>query len=325
MDVDIKSTGIIFGRFVMADFRGVNCPICNDTFDEDSDIVVCPDCGAPYHRECYKQKGHCVFEDKHKDNENWQADYKQDEQIKPKVCKNCKHNNTADAKFCEKCGFPFNLNVDFNFSQESYTKSEASSHDNDNKFPGGSFFSFVLDRLGGVNKNENFDGVSADELADFIGNSSRYYLPEFKRIKEGGKTKFNFAAFVFSSYWFFYRKQYKWGIIASIVLTIFSIYDIICNLAYIVDPSYQITKTGVIISYVCYFLYISCKVLVSIFANKIYYKHCIKKVKKIKSISPTIDAYRSNLKTKGNVSILAASLVGMLSVVLMYGAMYFFS
>ena len=29
------------------------------------DIVVCPECGAPHHRECYEKEGHCHFADKH--------------------------------------------------------------------------------------------------------------------------------------------------------------------------------------------------------------------------------------------------------------------
>ena len=41
----------------MLDYTHIKCPVCGDTFKEDDDIVVCPQCGAPYHRACYQEKG----------------------------------------------------------------------------------------------------------------------------------------------------------------------------------------------------------------------------------------------------------------------------
>lgn len=35
------------------DYRGQHCPICGKEFCDGDDIVVCPECGTPYHRECY--------------------------------------------------------------------------------------------------------------------------------------------------------------------------------------------------------------------------------------------------------------------------------
>ena len=37
------------------------CPICSEKFKADDDIVVCPKCGAPYHRSCYEKEGRCIF------------------------------------------------------------------------------------------------------------------------------------------------------------------------------------------------------------------------------------------------------------------------
>ena len=36
------------------------------------DIVVCPECGAPYHRACYQEKGQCIFEELHKAGKAWE-------------------------------------------------------------------------------------------------------------------------------------------------------------------------------------------------------------------------------------------------------------
>lgn len=49
----------------MADYTGIKCPVCDKPFQPGDDIVVCPQCGAPYHRECYQQEGKCKFDDLH--------------------------------------------------------------------------------------------------------------------------------------------------------------------------------------------------------------------------------------------------------------------
>ena len=44
---------------------GIPCVACGKKFTPEDDIVVCPECGAPYHRACYKELGHCVHADRH--------------------------------------------------------------------------------------------------------------------------------------------------------------------------------------------------------------------------------------------------------------------
>ncbi len=41
------------------------CPVCDKDFKDGDDIVICPSCGAPYHRACYQQVGQCVFTARH--------------------------------------------------------------------------------------------------------------------------------------------------------------------------------------------------------------------------------------------------------------------
>lgn len=37
------------------DYTGLNCGICGKAFTQDDDAVVCPDCGTPMHRACYRE------------------------------------------------------------------------------------------------------------------------------------------------------------------------------------------------------------------------------------------------------------------------------
>ena len=83
----------------MALWTGCTCSSCNKTVDGD-DVVVCPQCGSPYHRECYEKAGKCVFTDKHGNG----FEYKRPEQDIKKRCGNCGAENDSDATVCHKCG-----------------------------------------------------------------------------------------------------------------------------------------------------------------------------------------------------------------------------
>ena len=57
------------------DFKGKICPVCSKEFENDDDIVVCPKCGAPYHRDCYSIEGKCIFPDLHRSKQSWKEVY----------------------------------------------------------------------------------------------------------------------------------------------------------------------------------------------------------------------------------------------------------
>ena len=56
----------------MNKYVNVPCAKCGKPFTEDDDVVVCPDCGAPHHRSCYLEEGHCARQDQHADGSMWQ-------------------------------------------------------------------------------------------------------------------------------------------------------------------------------------------------------------------------------------------------------------
>ena len=55
----------------MYQFTGCPCSVCGKALTDTDDIVVCPDCGAPYHRACYEKQGGCVYADKHGTGFEW--------------------------------------------------------------------------------------------------------------------------------------------------------------------------------------------------------------------------------------------------------------
>lgn len=53
-------------------YTGIPCAACGKKFTAEDDVVVCPECGTPYHRACYKELGHCVNEARHAEGYVWQ-------------------------------------------------------------------------------------------------------------------------------------------------------------------------------------------------------------------------------------------------------------
>ena len=83
------------------DFKGKICPVCSKEFENDDDIVVCPKCGAPYHRECYAVNGKCIFPDLHKSKQSWKEAYDKSEND---YTENDYTENDTDTVICPKCG-----------------------------------------------------------------------------------------------------------------------------------------------------------------------------------------------------------------------------
>lgn len=58
---------------IVTRYTGKACVHCEKIFKDDDDIVVCPTCGAPHHRLCYKETGHCALESQHGKEQTWSA------------------------------------------------------------------------------------------------------------------------------------------------------------------------------------------------------------------------------------------------------------
>ena len=50
------------------------CDGCKKKFNEGDDIVVCPVCGTPQHRECYEKNGKCVNAGLHESGFAWHGE-----------------------------------------------------------------------------------------------------------------------------------------------------------------------------------------------------------------------------------------------------------
>lgn len=213
------------------DFLGKTCPVCSENFHEGDDVVVCPKCGAPYHRECYKIKGKCIFTDLHTQGKSWHEVYDDDKTADEEntvVCPVCSASNDKNAIVCKSCGSFLSSQVSESIDGQSSQDQPQDDRDSFEKYFGsaGRPFAILLDPLGGVSKDESFDGVTAAELAKYVDTNTQYYLPVFGKIKAINKSKFNFSAFLFAGIWFLYRKQYVIGVIISLIFLLSEIASI---------------------------------------------------------------------------------------------------
>lgn len=288
------------------------CPVCNVECKIDEDIVVCPECGAPYHRECYNSVGQCVYKEKHSQGfsyTNSKVDINAEKSVNSseinietskneyKKCPRCFNKNTIDAPFCHKCGYSFSEN---------------------NTPPKPTFNGIPItppfDPLLGLNKDETINDIKISDLAQYIKGNLLYYIPVFKNIFEKNKSKFNFSAFLFSGAWFLYRKLYKIGIALTTTVFLLSIFSTFIEFTYANDilvslfrsigisagAELTLDKYNLLLTQF-YALPLSQKFVVFLptiiqiinfvimltsgfVANKIYYKNCCSKIKKIKVI-----------------------------------------
>ena len=56
-----------------SELKDAKCGFCDKVFQENDDVVYCPDCGAPAHRSCWQQEGECVYADRHGNGFRWSS------------------------------------------------------------------------------------------------------------------------------------------------------------------------------------------------------------------------------------------------------------
>ena len=312
------------------DFLNYKCPVCEQQFKSGDDIVVCPECGTPHHRECYENTGHCFYEDKHSEDFSFDenTEHKTDENPDGTVtCPKCNHINDDTTFYCEKCGYPLN-EQDRKNQQANNVNTENNPFGQNNNMPpfgfGGPTIQF--DPLAGLKSDDEIaDNVKVGEMAKFVGKTTQYYLLVFNRIKKLGSSKFNFSAFIFSGFYFLYRKMTVIGILASLIfigLTVGEtfiqlmpeyqeLFTTLYNLQAEAHSFYSIPLTEHFTSSELLFLFSPLvlaffkgilMIVCGLTANRSYYKHCSKKINKIKK-SANDTNLNKELETNGGVNL----------------------
>ena len=274
------------------DNKEINCALCHAYLFPEDDVVYCPECGAPHHRECYNSIGHCALEEFHGTDKQYDIVRRAAEEEKIKK-EEAEAVQTPDNVF----NTPFGVvtNIDF---------------------------------LGGVTPDTVIDdGVTARDAAKFVFSNTMRFIPKFAR---GRKASWNWLAFLTPCGWFLSRKMYKHGLVAGVLQTIAPLFTIpflnlMANLGiditklmgydYAMVQKFMdnIDKISPVLLFAFFcgiFLNLAIMVLSGIFGDWFYRKHVINKVREINANSENKE---TDYRKYGGVNIFLF-LIGFLTV-----------
>lgn len=331
------------------EFTEYKCPVCDEQFKSGDDVVVCPECGAPHHRACYEKSEHCFYEDKHSDDFSYE-ELNNKENFENSdgefiICPKCKHENEKTMFYCDKCGYPLSERDRINFEKQN---TQQNNQQNGTQFNQGTPpFGFgtpvmnAFDPLAGLKSDDEIaDNVKVGEMAKFVGKSTQYFLTVFNRIKSKNGTRFNFSAFVFSGFYFLYRKMYGLGTLISLILIGLTVGEtlimMIPEYQDIYNAFYEMYSSSMFLSSVSmtsqftlqefaflllpsflFMMRIGIMLLCGFKANRVYYKHCTKKINAVKSKSNGTDINKE-LESNGGVNIAIAISFYVAYIIIMY-------
>lgn len=315
----------------MASYKGNTCPVCHIPFAEGDDVVVCPDCGTPYHRACWAKAGGCVNAAQHGTGFEWKPDFTPDGLPNELVCPNCGTHNPATAQVCTHCGIP--LSGEMPASPPSagpiYNRAPGSRQPGGQQAPGAqsggqaphatqSFNGFSLNGAVDfdpfrkeIGPDDMIDGIKARDWASFIGPSSIYYLLQFLRLDETKrKIGVSFSAFFFGPFYFFYRKMWKEGIVFTLISLALSLPSLLAVLAVSGSGLVAGMATGWIssASVACTVLDCLQMILRSAFAGYWYKKESGKRIRAVYDSIPDPQSRADALAMRGGTSVLALAL-----------------
>ena len=185
----------------MPNYEDYKCPVCNKQFTKDDDIVTCPECGTPHHRECYNLTGHCVNKGLHA------SGYSFLDEHKPIIPEAPKQHNA-------KTGEYYAPPTDGNSNATNQNQDE--NQPTQMPFPTIQTIQFDIPEY---KEQGEIDGVNINDIAATIRTNPQRFIEKFKGFSaKKSKISWNWGAFFFGSYYLLFRKMYKQGVAFFCVL-----------------------------------------------------------------------------------------------------------
>lgn len=333
----------------MANYSGSKCISCGEIFTDSDDVVVCPECGTPYHRECYFKEGKCINVQLHETGTSWndleqaqKTDENNDSQKESEEnqeyssagvrCIRCGYENDSDKLFCEKCGTPLMKNP-----QQS-TPFNTMDNPNNNANDGQNIFNEAFQNrrdtppvIGGqqiFDKDTKIEGIKIADYVQYVGPNPASIVSSFIKFgKYGGKVSLNVFAFIFPEVYFLYRKMNPWGIIALIASSILAIPSAIQYfssgmMGITINTGIDVASNAFIVIYnIAWYISFAIKIFSGLFANFIYYKQAKRDIFEIRFANINEeDEIKMEIATKGGVSWVSVIIGFTVESIIMFGA-----
>ncbi|MBR6509555.1 MAG: DUF2628 domain-containing protein [Clostridia bacterium] len=290
------------------DIKGLSCVHCKAYIFEEDDIVYCPVCGAPHHRECYNQIGHCALEELHgTENEYSKEKIVSLNQEKEENEKIEETNNQKIDYRCRVCGEVYPITEPKCPECNSPNLSRIQTV--------GGFY----DPFGGVNPDKNLGkGVTASEAARFVLSNPHRYIPKFDKNK---KISWNWMGFLFPANWLFSRKMYKIAILVAVLLIVCPLLSYpltlnLFNLGVLDSENYlkmmqlmieiipKINPLAILASYIGIAIQLSVRLVCGLFGDRWYRNYTINTISEIKTKSDK-DTINEAFRKKGGINFYA--------------------
>lgn len=315
---------------------GQECMACRQKLHEDDDIVVCPECGTPYHRRCWEKEGRCINDALHVSGESWipNQELQQEQEVPPLkyICPNCGAENAQTAEHCENCGVPLGLmprnpvtseNGDVPPQRETFRERCARMTEEMEQ----------MDPYCGMDPDAELGSESLRDVADFVGSNKLYYLPKFRRFHEtGGRFSLNFPCMFFPQLYFAHRKMWKSALLFTVLFLLIQIPYVIISLETLLPamtenigmfgfPMQEEMYTKITQNVqtvvenikahenflykavsVCNYLELCMKIVLGLLGNWMYYRFALRKVRQIREKNLSESIRHIYLRKEGGVS-----------------------
>lgn len=290
-----------------------NCVACGELFKEDDDVVFCPVCGAPHHRSCWMEEGHCHYEVAHGTDLQWHPKEEptepkteepsspyENENAKPPfgfsggvVVTKCPHCGRIvpceqTPSVCRHCGGEIpGVSSPFQRTENPFGSEQTASPD------------------------EPIDTATVGKLSRIVMQRREYYIPRFQELKSQGKktVSWNWSAFFLTTYWFAYRKCYLWAVVSCLielvallllspmssqVATFLASQQITSysQAAQLLMANMEFTQSVMSLAYGALAVLFIRSILCGLFGNLIYKKDCLNRAQKLDGMEKEEAAYR---------------------------------
>ena len=168
----------------MPKYYGCPCEGCGRPLALTDDIVVCPDCGAPYHRECYEKLGRCIHTPAHGAGYEWKFPYKDAEL---RTCPSCGERTLRSETVCRCCGAVMPPE-----DQCPDPSAQTASGADQNRFDYDDLYRQYQQTVeeptrrnvqAAFGKEELIDGIPYSDWNDYIGKAAPVYLNDYSRMQ----------------------------------------------------------------------------------------------------------------------------------------------